>query len=325
MKKVYESKNGIPYANTRLKTKKTVHSSAALMKICHNDPSIVDVCLKIGRYSNNTRKLENDIPKSELTLDCDELNALISFISANYTAVSMGAGEYIEVEEDEASLMRKLKAFAQKYDNLAEVLFESNILTDDVFVAASVLQRRRALEQYERELNCEHTESFWQDWFQKNKWVLGSDYIQIVDERKIDTENIADYLVRAFDGFVDIVEIKKPSGMSFWSKNKDHDNYVPSTELIKAITQCMNYIYAVEQESNSVKFLERVGSKAIKPRCILVFGRSINWTDEQQEAFRILNSAYHQLTILTYDHLLRRAQNMVHPDELMDYENELPF
>ena len=325
MKNVYESKNGIPYANTRLKTKKTVHSSAVLMKIPHNDPSKVDVCLKIGRYSNNTGKTENERPKSELTLNCEELNSLISFISANYTAVSMGAGRYVDVDEDQASLMNKLKKFAKKHENLAEVLFESNVLTEEVFIAVSALQRGRALEQFEHELNSNHVESFWQDWFQKNKWVLGSDYVQIVDDRKIDTENIADYLVRAFDGFVDIVEIKKPNGLNFWAKNKDHDNYVPSSELTRAITQCMNYIFAVEQESNSVKFLQRVGCKVIKPRCILVFGRSIDWNEEQQEAFRILNSAYHQLTILTYDHLLRRAQNMVHPDELMDYDNELPF
>ena len=49
-------------------------------------------------------------------------------------------------------------------------------------------------------------ESFWQNWFSENKWVLGSDFAQIIDERNIDTENIADYIMRAFDGFVDLVE-----------------------------------------------------------------------------------------------------------------------
>lgn len=63
-------------------------------------------------------------------------------------------------------------------------------------------------------------ESFWQDWFSENKWVLGSDFAQIIDERNIDTENIADYIMRAFDGFVDLVEIKSQMVCSFGLQQK---------------------------------------------------------------------------------------------------------
>jgi hypothetical protein len=140
--------------------------------------------------------------------------------------------------------------------------------------------------------------------------VLGSDFAQIIDERKIDTENIADYIMRAFDGFIDLVEIKN-RGLPFWSSTKDHNNYVPSSDLTKAITQCLNYIYEIEREANSQKFIERTKRKVVNPRCILVFGRSDGWNSEQREAYRILNSAYNQLSILTYDHLLSRAKNVL--------------
>ena len=71
-------------------------------------------------------------------------------------------------------------------------------------------------------------------------------------------------------------------------------------------------IYEVEREANSIKFLERVGYvKTIKPRCILIFGSSDKWNDEQKEAYRILNSSYHNLSIMTYDHVLNRAKKMV--------------
>lgn len=145
--------------------------------------------------------------------------------------------------------------------------------------------------------------------------------------KNIDTENIADYIMRAFDGFVDLVEIKKPNGLQFWSATKDHNNYVPSTDLVKAITQCLNYIYAIEREANSVKFIEKTKSKVIKPRCILIFGRSNDWNDEQREAYRILNAAYNQISILTYDHLLFRAKNVLGITEDIDTtdDDELPF
>ena len=44
---------------------------------------------------------------------------------------------------------------------------------------------------------------------------------------------------------------------------------------------------------------------------MLIFGRSEDWDDEQREAFRILNSNYHNLTIMTYDHVLERAERMI--------------
>lgn len=124
--------------------------------------------------------------------------------------------------------------------------------------------------------------------------------------------------MRAFDGFVDLVEIKKPNGLPFWSNTKDHNNYVPSSDLIKAITQCLNYLYVIERESNSVSFSERIGGKVIKPRCTLIFGRSNDLNNEQKEAYRILNSSYSQLSIITYDHLLLRAQNILGIEEMVD-------
>ena len=128
----------------------------------------------------------------------------------------------------------------------------------------------------------------------------------------IDTQHISDFLMQAYDGFLDIVEIKRPEGeINFWSQSLDHDNYVPSHHLTKAITQASRYIYEIEREANSIKFLERVdGVKTVKPRCVLVFGRSHNWNSKQVEAYRILNCGYHNITILTYDHVLQRARKI---------------
>ena len=107
------------------------------------------------------------------------------------------------------------------------------------------------------------------------------------------------------NGIDSIVEIKRPEGAHrFWATTLDHGNFVPSADLTKAITQASKYIYEVEREANSIKFLERVGHvKTVKPRCILIFGRSNDWKSEQVEAYRIMNAAYHNLTVMTYDHV----------------------
>lgn len=106
---------------------------------------------------------------------------------------------------------------------------------------------------------------------ENNKWLLGSDYLKIIDERRIDTEHIADFLMKSNDGFVDVVEIKKPNNMNFWSISLDHGNYVPSSELTKAITQCQKYLYEIERESNSMKMNERIEFTPIAaPTCLLI-------------------------------------------------------
>ena len=72
------------------------------------------------------------------------------------------------------------------------------------------------------------------------------------------------------------------------------------------------YIHEVEREADSHKFFQRVGGvRTIKPRCTLIYGRSGDWTTEQQEAFRILNSSYHNLTIMTFDHVIERAKRIL--------------
>jgi hypothetical protein len=207
--------------------------------------------------------------------------------------------------------------------NTFDFIAANSILPDDLIAGIQSQARKKAIGEFELMLNQNLVEQEWQIWFTKNDWVLGSEFVRILDERDIDTDNIVDYLMEAYDGFLDIIEIKRPdTRLKFWADSLDHDNCVPSSDLIKAITQATKYIYEVEREANSVKFLERVGNvKTIKPRCILIFGRSSNWNDEQKTAYRILKSSYHNLTIMTYDHVLARAKRILRVDESED----IPF
>ena len=151
----------------------------------------------------------------------------------------------------------------------------------------------------------------------------------ILPERDIDVTDIADYLMRAIDGFLDVVEIKRPD-LPFWTRPDSHGNLCPSSQLTAAITQCLNYLYKIELQSNSVEFMERVeDTKTVKPQCMLVYGRSVDWDDNELKSLRILNAAYHQLHIITYDQLLMRAKLLLGienetADEEEDF-SEWPF
>jgi hypothetical protein len=200
---------------------------------------------------------------------------------------------------------------------LVDFINKNDILPSDLLKSIDHNRRCRAVGEFEELLEEDLTEAPWQEWFKENDWVLGSEFVRLLDERPIDVDHIADYLMQAYDGFLDLVELKRPEGaLKFWANAQDHGNYIPHNDLVKAITQASRYILEVEREANSVKFLERVdGVKAIKPRCVLIYGRSQNWNVAQREAYRVLNASYYNLTIMTFDHVLARARRMLSLDD----------
>ncbi len=322
MTEIKTSKDGIDYLRTILNERPMTITKAALFKIPHGN-GVEELSLKIGRYSKKKgifnitfEELESAMPKSELTLTNDEFHSLINFLQENLEPFKEGAKKYIPLDETfEEQNIDHLKAIFSNPEKqeLLDFIVRHDIIPKDLFLAFNQLTKVKAIEEFETMIENDLTEYQWQKWFKENSWVLGTEFVKIFDERDIDTANISDFLMEAYDGFLDIVEIKRPEGnLKFWSDQKDHQNYIPHTDLIKAITQSSKYIYEIEREANSIKFLERVENvKTIKPRCILIYGRSDDWNDEQNESYRLLNSNYHNLSILTYDHILARAKRLL--------------
>ncbi len=314
---VKSTKNGLEYLLAVLKIKARTITRVAFWKIPH-DSNKEDICLKIGRYKINDfqlEQIENNSPKSELTLDNEEFESLLDFIKQNYEPFKQGFQQFIPIEEAfDKNNIEHIKALFNNPDKskVVQYIARNDIFPDDLMIALQNQNRIKVVKELESMLDDDLTEHEWQKWFTDNSWILGTEFVRVLDERSVDVNNITDYLMEAYDGFLDIVELKRPGGnLKFWEDSLDHGNYVAHSDLIKAVTQSTKYIYEVERETNSVKFIERVGIKAIKPRAVLVFGRSNGWNENQCEAYRLLNASFHNLTILTYDHVLARAKRIV--------------
>lgn len=305
---------------TVLKDKKTVVTRAGLWKVPHNTRDD-EIYLKLGRYRKPQEWFESEVaeldnPKSELTLTGEEFVNLIGFIQENYEPFKNGTKAFIPLDNPyDQSVAEQVKQLLNLDDRerMLNFLIENDVIPNDLEVGLAHAKRSRAIDEFYAMLELDLTENNWQSWFEANSWVLGTDFVKVLDERTIDTSNISDFLMQSYDGFLDIVEIKRPEGgLKFWQSTLDHGNYIPHSDLIKAITQSSIYIHEVEREADSHKFFKRVGGvTTIKPRCTLIYGRSNDWNIEQQEAFRILNSSYHNLTIMTFDHVLERAKRIL--------------
>jgi len=310
------SLTGVEYAEARtLKLKPRTETKALLYRVPHDDAEKIDLSLRIGRYKRITGVPDLENPKSALTLDNEEVEALVDYLCETYGPIRDRAQRYIPLGEDltegEIDDLRQLFANSDM-TSLIELMTTGELMPAGLLDAVEMCHKREAVDAFERMLEKDLVEAEWQQWFTDNPWVLGTEFVEVLEERAIDTANVTDYLMRAHDGFVDVVEIKRPGGgLQFWAQRRDHDNLYPHTDLVKALTQAMNYLTQLELEANSVKFIERVGARVLKPRGILVFGRFENWGDDEMQARRVLNSAFHNMTVLTYDDVLERAKRML--------------
>jgi hypothetical protein len=328
-KNVKTNSSGQEYVEAKeLKSGARSSCRAVFFRNTHKTTGEQIVSLKIARYgkSGGQYKLKED---KAITLSSEELDSLIEYIQEYYTPLNIGMTEFIAADEDAAKLFSKVRDLGISDEEVVIKLSESGILTENLVVAITAAKRNDAVREFEEAIDTQPQESFWQEWFNKNKWVLGSEYLNILPERDIDVNDIADYLVRSIDGFLDVVEIKKPN-LAFWTKPDSHGNLCPTASLTAAITQCLNYLYRIELQSNSVDFFERVdGTKTVKPQCMLVYGRSNDWGEDEYKALRILHAAYHQLHIITYDQLLIRAKQLLGVEETPDNDDfdfiDLPF
>ena len=107
------------------------------------------------------------------------------------------------------------------------------------------------------------------------------------------------------DGFLDIIELKLPTA-PFWTAENN-----PNAELTKALMQCIRYLNEAEKKANDYDKIKELGCDIVKPRITLTYGRSIDWHGEQHKQLRILNASFHNITILTYDHVLQRAKRLI--------------
>lgn len=314
-----------------LRDKPSVVTRAVFWSIPH-DSGKEDICLKIGRYKKpkgiGRQKPESEEPKSELTLDDEEFKALIGFVRENYEPFRHGAKAFIPLDtpydQDNAAQIRALFSLPEKH-KIVEFIISNKIIPEEISMLLQQARRVRAVKDFETMLGQDEKERDWQGWFKKNSWVLGSEFVRVLDDRQIDTQNISDFLMEAYDGFLDVVEIKRPEGeLTFWAASLDHGNYIPSSDLIKAMTQANHYIFEIEREANSLKFSDRFeGIRTIKPRCVLIFGRSNTWNKDQAEGYRILNAGFHNLHVMTYDHVLDRAKRMIGMENGID--EDCPF
>lgn len=181
-----------------------------------------------------------------------------------------------------------------------------------------LLYLKRLVQEVDAEIANGHDESWWQSYFSKNILYFQSNYIQRLEKMNIVVAGtqFPDFAVITSDGYLDIIEIKKP-GTSLLKEDTSRHNFYWSADMAKAISQVENYIDNITKIGDSIctkLHNERgIDLKIIKPRGIVIAGKSSDFSGKSKMAddFRRLNEGLKNVKIVPYDELSQGLKNTI--------------
>lgn len=242
--------------------------------------------------------------KTEIPLDPEDVDALCSYLIAQEALKDLSIGERYLFLDGREIPPHRLSA-------LAKLVAESDLSGEQLSgLKASIMHAayRSALEELRGLLDHEDVEAVFQSWFEMHPWMFGTSYIGREDPRKIGLHEQVDIILRSVDGYLDIVELKRPS-VDVLRYGGGRDMWYWSADASEALGQCANYLRCVDQNHHMLKVEE--GLPFIRPRARVVMERSQDWTPEKRDALRTLNAALHGIEIWTYDQVLAMAERLV--------------
>jgi hypothetical protein len=152
-------------------------------------------------------------------------------------------------------------------------------------------------------------EQAYQDWCDRHSWAFGNAYVLRDGVRRLDPENVVDLLLADVVGFRDIIELKRPDAdVVCWDRS--HRTYYLSAACSRAIGQVHKYMDRFHEIARD-GLAGHPHVVAYHPHATIVIGRSTSWSEAETRALHGLNERLHGVTIITYDHLLMRARQVM--------------
>ncbi|MFP9098212.1 Shedu anti-phage system protein SduA domain-containing protein [Flavobacterium sp. RHBU_24] len=296
--------------------------------------------ISLSIYAVNIKTLE---PVFSEKLNFEQIKTLYNHLNSVsiISGESYTTSEFTEITDDIAEIMsmikhidvKSLKSLFEKIDHNEKIDLLLKALTENEIqnLHATIRQNnhRKALTNLAQLLDLEekhniideikfHTnlieykagqpEKIFQNWIEHNLWTLGIDYVKKHPARLISLESESDLIMETTDGFIDLIELKRPN-LKLFKYDLSHKSYFPSVDLSKALGQCLLYLKALDEYKLNLERTHKF--RLLRPRIKIIIGRSKSFSDEEYEALRMLNSTLNHIQIITYDYLHMCGENII--------------
>ncbi|MCP3958974.1 MAG: DUF4263 domain-containing protein [bacterium] len=155
-------------------------------------------------------------------------------------------------------------------------------------------------------------ETVFQRWFEANTWVLGREYIRRHPLRVIGLDSEADLVMETVDGFLDLVELKRPRAKLLASKPGGPLStgfHYPHSDLAQAYGQCVRYLDELDGFRDQLE--RKYKARIVAPRVFLILGRSHEQSEDWKGALRRIASTFHQIEVLSYDQVVDTGETLL--------------
>ena len=159
---------------------------------------------------------------------------------------------------------------------------------------------KKNIKEFESLIKKSKKEKELQKFLTNHPWLLGLEY-ENSKPQKIAPGQRYDFYVEKYDGYADIVEIKKANDELFDKKGRI------TPVFSKAIQQIIDYIDNALYYGDSKKLSEKMKFNFLKPKGILIIGRR----NSNIERIKNLGYYFHNIEILTYDDVLNRGNTIL--------------
>lgn len=184
-------------------------------------------------------------------------------------------------------------------------LFEEAAAAMKLAAYRDAVQRLRTLV----EANPPVLEGRFQQLLSEHPWMFGSEYSTLLDRRVWSRDHKADFMLRrTTDSFLELIEIKTTlGGRRLFNHDEAHDSYYSIAELTQVIAQVQYYLEDLDADRYQIVVKDH--EDPFKIRAKIIIGR--DGDEDQQRALRRLNAHQLRIEILTFDQLLRIAENVL--------------
>lgn len=174
--------------------------------------------------------------------------------------------------------------------------------------AAKVAELRAAVRALHGHLDSgDNLEAVYQTWCERHSWAFGNAYVAHDEVRTVAVGDSVDLLMRSsVNGLRDVIELKRPN-MPVLSWDRSHKCWHWTRDVTLAIAQCHRYLDVLHDQLRK-GLRDHPEIVAYHPHAYIVIGRSADWSEAQQQGLHGLNARLHSITVMTYDHLLARAE-----------------
>lgn len=163
---------------------------------------------------------------------------------------------------------------------------------------------RNAYLEFEKMINNPNLkEKDYQKFLEKNHWFFSGEYIKAYPQKRAGAELIEDFLLEKYDGFHDVVEIKKPVHKIFVGKE---NKLKPSSDCMGGVSRIMDYLDYYDR--NAQEEYWKTKKDIYKPEGVVVIGRNHNIDKRKLRQF---NSHMTRVVIWTYDDLLIKGKKLI--------------